>query len=129
MLEEEFTPGAGADLASSPATDSKASQHTGNSTPLLLKVINLSHSGAGLHAVLVVDYYFSNYFETVVKCSNVVITSLAFGVHHEHSTNETRHSLHSQTLVRQRPAVQALFLVLVSRCLGHGSMCGLRAAA
>ena len=77
---------------------------------------------------LVDHYYFSNYFETVVKCSNVVITSLAFGMH-EHSTNETRHSLHSQTLVRQRPAVQALFLVLVSRCLGHGSMCGLRAAA
>ena len=32
---------------SSPATDSKATQHPDNSTSLLLKVIDLSHSGAG----------------------------------------------------------------------------------
>ena len=48
-----------------------------------------------IHHSLSDVYYLSNYFETVVKCSNVVITSLAFGVN-EPSTNETRHSLHGR---------------------------------
>ena len=49
--KENSHPGLTTTFGSSPETNSKATQHTDNSTPLLLKVINLSHSGAGLHAV------------------------------------------------------------------------------